>query len=228
MSKKAKKGRPKKDDAGLKLRIVDAFICANGTDILSQRGIYKRLEEYAQSVFRSNLKAYDFSRDSEVKLVIEQYMQDETEKQINLGLAYEPLDINSLIQKEKPDIKFCLIEREKYFGELYQRAANTIAAHDALVQEKQNIQQKCNILQSEKKALEQKLNMLEDQVLLLNKDNAKYKSIIKKEIEPSQAKAVYENRDTDRIDISFVNTPIHKIANTWSITDELFGEIENN
>lgn len=191
MEDKKKTGRPQKASLEQKKSLINAFFISKaGGDgnVMSSYNIYAQLAHFAVEK-GVDLKAYDFKH-QELKAHIHHLAQCTEADFIPAGLpAYVPLDIPAILCKNKTEISKVLRDREKYFEQLYKRAAVAIEQYLPLSEQYEAAKSEVEQLKKQIAKTEKTKKMLESEIRDLAAKNQYQKKIIRDQIEPAHAQA---------------------------------------
>jgi FtsZ-binding cell division protein ZapB len=192
MNGRAKKtGRPTKISIEDKKQIIINYFLyevQGSAERMSVHNIYALLSSYANKN-GYNTRPYDFSRDEEVKKLI-QSMELPHNQDSSIIPAYIPLDIKDLVRKTSEEIIRVLNDREDYCKNMYTRAARALEEFKSLI---------CQIesLKGIQEELTQKVQDLcnsNEEIKVRNirfaKENKYLKAYIKSTVEPLLAESI--------------------------------------
>ena len=205
MSKGTKRtsGRPRKATFAEKQAIIDAFYISEGGDnpsVFTQRGIYKRLEEFPLSR-TLNLFAHDFSKDPNVTAYIKKITAQATPTVDPTILpVFVPFDLESLLSKNIKAQVEILRQKDDYYRTVYHRAAIAISSFadvsrqlDIAKQEIGKIKQELEAMQQQNDELAKKLAEKKTEANEANAEVQRMRNYIRDHVEPTMAEAYLQD-----------------------------------
>jgi len=178
--------RPKKADPLDMLRVVDSLYEIHGD---ASKLKFKSLEAHAISL-GIDAKEYDFRRNDAVKRRITELI--ELRETFGLSLAYKTLDADALIYANptRASLKAALVELDRSWREIYDRAATLSAANTALLSENHSIMHDAGVLRAENAALKDDIVELHRQSADLLTENRYLKSALESWLYPDVANEI--------------------------------------
>lgn len=184
-------GRPKKESFIRKKGIVERYLvekCDNNRKMLTEHGIFQRLAEYAQSLGKE-LKAYDFSNDSEIRAYISALALNEPSVcSSEAGLpVFVPLDLITVKNANPEKQERMLRNREDYYRKIHELASKSLVERELL--EKQ-LQDKDRLIQELRTKLAESDSMIQNvkrEAKEAQTQNQDLRRLIRRTIEPERA-----------------------------------------
>jgi len=206
-----KMGRPPKVSFDTKKDIVSRYFLFEANSDSSRmraHNIFALLAEYSALLGRP-LKAYDFSKDANVRAYIESF-------QTNNGLsknetfsvpAYVAFDIKTAAYMEREKLYVALTEREQYFQTVYKKGTVAIESFCALNEQIASIQRISEQKSTLADELTIKLKENKKKCVALDTENRYLKSYIRHHVEPNEAEAFLKGTGSELSRGSLEHTP---------------------
>ena len=200
--------RPKKVDVSDMLRVVDSFYETHGDESKLK---FKSLETYAISL-GIDAKEYDFRRNDAVKRRIDEI--NELRESFGLSLAYKTLDADALIYANptRASLKAALVELDRSWREVYERAVKLSSENTALLSNNHAIMRDADMLRAEIVSLKDHISNLNRQTTDLLAENRYLKSALEDWLYPDIANEILKNEGV-------INNVVSNVAD--DVMDEL-------
>lgn len=190
-SKDNKTGRPPKMKTEEKKQLIMNFFlfeAQGNVERMSVHNIYSLLSAYANKN-KFDTKPYDFSRDEEVKRII-QSLKLPGNLNSSIIPTYVPLDIKNLMYKAPEEMMKILYDREEYFKNLHMRAATALDELSSLTDQITSLRDTQDELTQKLKSLCSSNEEMREKDIELEKENRYLKAYIKRTIEPCIAESI--------------------------------------
>lgn len=188
---KTQTGRPKKVDEQVLLDVLNQYVfaeCQANPRILTERGLYVRLENYAHKLGITNVREYDFRRSEFVEQAIEKFTKASKYQESEItGVAFSPLDMDAVLGKSKDELLEILRVRDAYYERACAAAAQVLEREQPMMAENKRLKDELARMQKEHAALLEQHKELELVCRSTEREAKEYRKIIREYVTPARA-----------------------------------------
>lgn len=240
-----KSGRPAKATPEEKKLIFTRYcidIGAASLEAVSSHGVFRRLADYAHKIGFHALQDYDFANDKAFRAFMDDYITSEKQRKASrsqgVGAAYVPLNIPHFFTEDKTEQFNILQEREKYFSDLYEKAAVAIENYEnmdktctAMKVEKDDFKRQVDDLTQERDELKDFVSAYKQKLQEITKENVYYKKRLSQSVAEQVSVGGASNVTVIKADTTFsslisADQRVQKSTNEASEIEDLLNNIK--